>query len=174
MAGGVRTTLLKFLTGISHLWTAVITILYCCADFWLVSQTLVHIPTGVAYAIWSGGEIALSALRTGGWLMGKGSMSLPLWVWPWYAPREVANSGSTNTISTTVPENGAAAATATNAVKNVNVVFRTLLSSHKTPLVVQAKSGAWRLHQANLIGFALRKSSVTKLDCQKDHILSGC
>ena len=37
-----------------------------CASFWLLAQTLAYIPTGIAYAIWSGVGIVLISLLSWG------------------------------------------------------------------------------------------------------------
>ncbi|GAB7868088.1 hypothetical protein OkiPb00181_49660 [Escherichia coli] len=45
---------------------AVHTIICYCASFWLLAQTLAYIPTGIAYAIWSGVGIVLISLLSWG------------------------------------------------------------------------------------------------------------
>ncbi|MGS3890593.1 EmrE family multidrug efflux SMR transporter, partial [Escherichia coli] len=42
------------------------TIICYCASFWLLAQTLAYIPTGIAYAIWSGVGIVLISLLSWG------------------------------------------------------------------------------------------------------------
>ncbi|WP_220721956.1 SMR family transporter [Citrobacter portucalensis] len=63
----VGTTLMKFSDGFTRLWPSVATIVCYCAAFYLLSQTLSTIPTGIAYAIWSGAGIVLISLL--GWLI---------------------------------------------------------------------------------------------------------
>ncbi|ULG00775.1 small multidrug resistance (SMR) efflux transporter [Escherichia phage D2] len=48
------------------LWPSVGTIICYCASFWLLAQTLAYIPTGIAYAIWSGVGIVLISLLSWG------------------------------------------------------------------------------------------------------------
>ena len=54
LAEVIGTTLMKFSEGFTRLWPSVGTIICYCASFWLLAQTLAYIPTGIAYAIWSG------------------------------------------------------------------------------------------------------------------------
>ena len=59
LAEVIGTTLMKFSEGFG-------TIICYCASFWLLAQTLAYIPTGVAYAIWSGVGIVLISLLSWG------------------------------------------------------------------------------------------------------------
>lgn len=59
LAEVIGTTLMKFSEGFTRLWPSVGTIICYCASFWLLAQTLAYIPTGIAYAIWSGVGIVL-------------------------------------------------------------------------------------------------------------------
>lgn len=65
LAEVIGTTLMKFSEGFTRLWPSVGTIICYCASFWLLAQTLAYIPTGIAYAIWSGVGIVLISLLTG-------------------------------------------------------------------------------------------------------------
>ncbi len=59
LAEVIGTTLMKFSEGFTRF------ICYC-ASFWLLAQTLAYIPTGIAYAIWSGVGIVLISLLSWG------------------------------------------------------------------------------------------------------------
>lgn len=63
----IGTTLMKYTDGFTRLWPSFGTISCYGIAFWCLSQTLTHIPTGVAYAIWSGVGIVLISLA--GWLI---------------------------------------------------------------------------------------------------------
>lgn len=65
LAEVIGTTLMKFSEGFTRLWPSVGTIICYCASFWLLAQTLAYIPTGIAYAIWSGVGIVLISLLSG-------------------------------------------------------------------------------------------------------------
>lgn len=68
LAEVIGTTLMKFSEGFTRLWPSVGTIICYCASFWLLAQTLAYIPTGIAYAIWSGvGIVLISLLSRGFW-----------------------------------------------------------------------------------------------------------
>lgn len=68
LAEVIGTTLMKFSEGFTRLWPSVGTIICYCASFWLLAQTLAYIPTGIAYAIWSGvGIVLISLLSQGFW-----------------------------------------------------------------------------------------------------------
>ncbi|VFR34177.1 Ethidium bromide-methyl viologen resistance protein EmrE [plant metagenome] len=58
----VATTLLKASDGFSRLWPSVGTILGYAVSFYLLSLTLRTVPTGIAYAIWSGVGVVLISL----------------------------------------------------------------------------------------------------------------
>ncbi|UJY48712.1 EmrE family multidrug efflux SMR transporter [Escherichia coli] len=66
LAEVIGTTLMKFSEGFTRLWPSVGTIICYCASFWLLAQTLAYIPTGIAYAIWSGVGIVLISLLSRG------------------------------------------------------------------------------------------------------------
>lgn len=65
----VATTLLKASDGLSRLWPTLGTVAGYAAAFFCLSLTLKSIPTGVAYAIWSGVGIVLISIA--GWLFFK-------------------------------------------------------------------------------------------------------
>lgn len=65
LAEVIGTTLMKFSEGFTRLWPSVGTIICYCTSFWLLAQTLAYIPTGIAYAIWSGVGIVLISLLSG-------------------------------------------------------------------------------------------------------------
>lgn len=58
----VATTLLKTSNGFSRLWPSVGTVLGYAVSFYLLSLTLRTVPTGIAYAIWSGVGVVLISL----------------------------------------------------------------------------------------------------------------
>ncbi len=66
LAEVIGTTLMKFSEGFTRLWPSVGTIICYCTSFWLLAQTLAYIPTGIAYAIWSGVGIVLISLLSWG------------------------------------------------------------------------------------------------------------
>ena len=59
LAEVVATSLLKTSAGFTRLWPSVATVVGYAVAFWCLAQTLDRIPTGVAYAIWSGVGIVL-------------------------------------------------------------------------------------------------------------------
>jgi|SRR5690625_686295 len=65
----IGTTALKASDEFSRLWPSVVTVVSYGAAFYLLSLTLRHMPTGVAYAIWSGLGIVLISLLA--WLLFK-------------------------------------------------------------------------------------------------------
>lgn len=65
LAEVIGTTLMKFSEGFTVI-VSVGTIICYCASFWLLAQTLAYIPTGIAYAIWSGVGIVLISLLSWG------------------------------------------------------------------------------------------------------------
>ncbi|EEH95956.1 EmrE family multidrug efflux SMR transporter [Enterobacter cloacae complex sp. RIVM_C039474] len=71
----IGTTLMKYSEGFTRLWPSVATVACYCAAFWLLSQTLSSIPTGIAYAIWSGAGIVLISLA--GWLISGQKLDVP-------------------------------------------------------------------------------------------------
>lgn len=60
------TTAMKSSNGFTRLVPSVLCVLGYCISFYLLAQTLKTIPTGVAYAIWSGVGIVL--ISTIAWL----------------------------------------------------------------------------------------------------------
>lgn len=58
----IATSLLKTSEGFTRLWPGVATVIGYGISFYCLAQTLGSIPTGVAYAIWSGVGIVLISL----------------------------------------------------------------------------------------------------------------
>lgn len=59
----IGTTLMKSSSGFTRLWPSIGTAIFFAASFYLLSHALKHIPTGLAYAIWSGcGIVLISAI----------------------------------------------------------------------------------------------------------------
>ncbi|UNC52644.1 EmrE family multidrug efflux SMR transporter [Enterobacter huaxiensis] len=58
----IGTTLMKSSEGFTKLWPSLATAFFYCAAFYSLSQTLESIPTGIAYAIWSGVGIVLISI----------------------------------------------------------------------------------------------------------------
>jgi small multidrug resistance pump len=75
LAEVIGTTLMKFSDGFTRLWPSVATIVCYCTAFYLLAQTLSTIPTGIAYAIWSGAGIVLISLL--GWLVSGQKLDFP-------------------------------------------------------------------------------------------------
>lgn len=71
----IATTALKASDGFSQWWPSVITVVGYGVAFYCLALTLRVIPTGVAYAIWSGVGIVLISLA--GWVAFKQSLDLP-------------------------------------------------------------------------------------------------
>ncbi|MCT6795185.1 EmrE family multidrug efflux SMR transporter [Klebsiella pneumoniae subsp. pneumoniae] len=71
----IGTTLMKYSEGFTRLWPSVATIVCYSAAFYLLAQTLSNIPTGIAYAIWSGTGIVLISLV--GWLVSGQKLDFP-------------------------------------------------------------------------------------------------
>jgi small multidrug resistance pump len=71
----IGTTFMKYSEGFTRLWPSLATLICYFAAFYMLSQTLAHIPTGVAYAIWSGAGIVLISLV--GWLVSGQKLDLP-------------------------------------------------------------------------------------------------
>lgn len=63
----IGTTALKASDGFTKFWPSVIVVIGYGIAFYLLSLTLKTIPTGVAYAIWSGVGVVLIALAA--WLL---------------------------------------------------------------------------------------------------------
>ena len=71
----IATTALKSSEGFSRLWPSVIVVIGYALSFYFFSLTLRTIPTGIAYAIWSGIGMVLIALI--GWLYHHQKLDLP-------------------------------------------------------------------------------------------------
>jgi small multidrug resistance pump len=71
----IGTIFMKYSEGFTRLWPSVGTAISYCAAFYLLSQTLENIPTGIAYAIWSGAGIVLISLA--GWLVSGQKLDWP-------------------------------------------------------------------------------------------------
>jgi len=71
----VATTALKAADGFTRLAPSLLVVVGYAVAFYCLSQTLRTIPTGVAYAIWSGVGIVLISLA--GWLVYKQLLDLP-------------------------------------------------------------------------------------------------
>lgn len=71
----IATSALKASDGFSQWWPSVVTVVGYGIAFYCLALTLRVIPTGVAYAIWSGvGIVLISAV---GWVLFKQSLDLP-------------------------------------------------------------------------------------------------
>ena len=66
----IATSLLKTSQGFTRLWPSVATVIGYAISFYCLAQTLGSVPTGVAYAIWSGVGIVLISL-IGWWVFGQ-------------------------------------------------------------------------------------------------------
>ncbi len=75
LAEVVATSLLKTSAGFTRLWPSVATVVGYAVAFWCLAQTLDRIPTGVAYAIWSGVGIVLISLI--GWAVFQQRLDAP-------------------------------------------------------------------------------------------------
>lgn len=71
----IATTALKASDGFTQWWPSVLTVVGYGVAFYCLALTLRVIPTGVAYAIWSGVGIVLISLA--GWLVFRQSLDLP-------------------------------------------------------------------------------------------------
>ncbi|CAN5365027.1 SMR family transporter [soil metagenome] len=71
----IGTTALKASEGFSRGVPSVITVVAYGLAFWFLSMTLKTIPTGIAYAIWSGVGIVLISIVS--WVWFKQSLDLP-------------------------------------------------------------------------------------------------
>lgn len=71
----IATTALKASDGFTQFWPSVVTVVGYAIAFYCLALTLRVIPTGVAYAIWSGVGIVLISVV--GWLAFKQSLDLP-------------------------------------------------------------------------------------------------
>ena len=71
----VATTALKSAEGFTRLVPSVVVVLGYAVAFYFLSLTLTSIPTGTAYAVWSGVGIVLISLL--GWVVHKQTLDLP-------------------------------------------------------------------------------------------------
>jgi len=71
----IATTALKASDGFTRLWPSVITAVGYAAAFYCLALTLKVIPTGVAYAIWSGVGIVLISVV--GWIAFRQALDIP-------------------------------------------------------------------------------------------------
>ncbi|MFC3684880.1 EmrE family multidrug efflux SMR transporter [Hydrogenophaga luteola] len=71
----IATSLLKTSQGFTRLWPSVATVIGYAISFYCLAQTLGSVPTGVAYAIWSGVGIVLISLIA--WLVFGQSLDGP-------------------------------------------------------------------------------------------------
>lgn len=71
----IATTLLRFSEGFTKLGYTLGSLALYGVSFYMLSQVLSHIPTGIAYAIWSGIGIVLISLA--GWLISGQKLDLP-------------------------------------------------------------------------------------------------
>jgi small multidrug resistance pump len=71
----IATSALKASDGFSRLWPSVVTVVGYGVAFYALSLTLRTVPTGIAYAIWSGvGIVLISAV---GWVWFRQALDLP-------------------------------------------------------------------------------------------------
>jgi len=71
----IATSALKATEGFTRLWPTVITVLGYGIAFFALSLTLRTLPTGIAYAIWSGvGIVLISAV---GWVWFRQALDVP-------------------------------------------------------------------------------------------------
>lgn len=71
----IATSTLKASDGFTRFWPSVVTVLGYGIAFFALSLTLRTMPTGIAYAIWSGvGIVLISAV---GWVWFRQSLDLP-------------------------------------------------------------------------------------------------
>lgn len=71
----MATSAMKSSQGFTRVVPSIATVLMYCVSFYALSQTLAVIPTGVAYAIWSGVGIVLISLV--GWFVFKQALDVP-------------------------------------------------------------------------------------------------
>jgi len=71
----IATSLLKTSNGFTRLWPSVATVIGYAISFYCLAQTLGSVPTGVAYAIWSGVGIVLISLIA--WLLFGQTLDAP-------------------------------------------------------------------------------------------------
>lgn len=71
----IATSLLKTSNGFTRLWPSVATVVGYSISFYCLAQTLGSVPTGLAYAIWSGVGIVLISLIA--WLVFGQTLDTP-------------------------------------------------------------------------------------------------
>ncbi|MFC5458601.1 SMR family transporter [Massilia niabensis] len=71
----IATTALKATDNFTRLWPSVLTIVCYAASFYLLTFSLRVLPTGIAYAIWSGVGIVLISVVS--WFVYRQSLDLP-------------------------------------------------------------------------------------------------
>lgn len=71
----IATTALKASDGFTQLWPSVVTAVGYAIAFYCLAQTLKVIPTGVAYALWSG--IGIVLISVVGWVVMKQVLDVP-------------------------------------------------------------------------------------------------
>ena len=71
----IATSLLKTSNGFTRLWPSVATVIGYAISFYCLAQTLGSVPTGVAYAIWTGVGIVLISLIA--WLVFGQTLDAP-------------------------------------------------------------------------------------------------
>lgn len=71
----IATSALKASDGFTRLWPSLITTVGYVVAFYVLSHALKAIPTGVAYAVWSGGGIVL--ISTFAWVWFGQRLDLP-------------------------------------------------------------------------------------------------
>lgn len=71
----IATTALKSSEGFTRFWPSVTVVLGYVVAFYCLGLTLKVVPTGIAYAIWSGVGIVLISLL--GWLVHQQALDLP-------------------------------------------------------------------------------------------------
>ena len=71
----IATSAMRSSHGFTRLVPSIFTVLMYCVSFYALSQTLAVIPTGIAYAIWSGVGIVLISLV--GWIVFQQTLDAP-------------------------------------------------------------------------------------------------
>lgn len=71
----IATTALKATDNFTRLWPSVLTVVCYAASFYLLTFSLKVLPTGIAYAIWSGVGIVLISIVS--WVVYKQRLDLP-------------------------------------------------------------------------------------------------
>ena len=74
----IATSAMKSSHGFTRLVPSIFTVLMYCVSFYALSQTLAVIPTGIAYAIWSGVGIVLITIIA--WVLFKQRLDPPAMV----------------------------------------------------------------------------------------------